>query len=128
LGLDRLRLLYKVNPESEIYLVERDIKAVTRSIIFHCNPDGLCVSGANAGMETSTRLLAQVKSAAGDVPVFCNTGLTQETAREKLAEADGACVGTAFKTDGKFENAVDPARVSHIMDIIKQIRKESAVS
>jgi predicted TIM-barrel enzyme len=79
-------------------------------------------------METSTRLLAQVKSAAEDVPVFCNTGLTLETAREKLAEADGACVGTAFKAEGKFKNPVDLARVIHIMDIVKQIRKESSAS
>ena len=59
---------------------------------------------------------------AGGVPVFCNTGFNTKTAREKLDASDGACVGTAFKTDGKFENNVDPARVEEIMSIVKAYR------
>lgn len=122
LGLDHLRLLYKVNPESEAYIVTRDIKAVTKSIIFNCAPDGLCVSGASAGCETDSHIIAEVKSVAGDIPVFCNTGFNAKTAVEKLEVADAACVGTAFKVDGKFENNVDPAKVVEIMQIVKKIR------
>ncbi len=122
LGLNDLKLLYKVNPESEAYLVSRDIKEITQSIIFNCAPDGLCVSGASAGRETNSDIIAEVKSVAGDIPVFCNTGFNAKTAREKFAIADAACVGTAFKLAGKFENNVDPARVSEIMDVVKQIR------
>lgn len=70
LGLDHLKLLYKVNPESDRYLVERDIETVTKSILFNCNPDGLCVSGANAGCETDTEIIEKVKRAAGKVPVI----------------------------------------------------------
>lgn len=117
-----LRLLYKVNPESDAYLVQRDIKTITKSIIFNCAPDGLCVSGASAGSETSTDIMAEVKSVAGDIPVFCNTGFNAATAKEKFAIADAACVGTAFKKDGVFENDVDPARVVEIMNVVKEIR------
>ena len=123
LGLDGLRMLYKVNPESDAYLVPRDIRTVTKSIIFHCAPDGLCVSGASAGSETSTDIISVVKSVAGDVPVFCNTGCNAETAVEKLSSSDGACVGTTFKKDGKFANNVDPQRVVDFMNIVKEFRK-----
>ncbi len=122
LGLDHLRLLYKVNPESDAYLVPRDIETVTKSIIFNCSPDGLCVSGASAGSETDTQILENVKRAAGDVPVFCNTGFNARTAAEKLRFCDAACVGTTFKKDGKFENNVDPARVIDLMTVVKEIR------
>lgn len=124
LGLDNLRMLYKVNPEGDAYLVQRDIKAIVKSIKFSCDPDGLCVSGASAGSEASTDIMQEVKSVAGDVPVFCNTGFNAASAREKFAVADAACVGTAFKKDGKFENDVDPARVVEIMNVVKQIRAE----
>ena len=120
LGLNSLKLLYKVNPESDAYLVERDIQTITKSIIFNFKPDG--VSGANAGCETDTQIIEKVKKAAGDIPVFCNTGFNARTAAEKLAICDAACVGTTFKEDGKFENNVDPARVSELMGIVRSIR------
>lgn len=122
LGLDNLKMLYKVNPESDVYLVERDIKTIAKSILFGYAPDALCVSGASAGSETKTDLISEVKSVAGGVPVFCNTGFNAKTAKEKLDVSDGACVGTAFKTDGKSENNVDPARVEEIMNIVKAYR------
>jgi membrane complex biogenesis BtpA family protein len=123
LRLDELKMLYKVNPESDAYLVERDIKMVAKSIVFGYMPDALCVSGENAGSETKTDLISEVKSVAGSLPVFCNTGFNAKTAREKLAVSDGACVGTAFKKDGKFENDVDPARVVELMDIVRDCRR-----
>lgn len=123
LGLDDLKLLFKVNPESDAYLVHRDIKVVAKSILFHCAPDALCVSGASAGSETSTDIISEVRSVAGDVPVFCNTGCNAKTAVEKLSHSDGACVGTTFKKDGKFENNVDSARVVEFMEIVRSFRK-----
>ena len=123
LGLDNLRLLYKVNPESDVYLAERTLMKITRSIIFHCFPDALCVSGASAGTETDTTLIQQVKEVSGNIPVLCNTGCTTENIQEKLAYSDGACVGTAFKIDGKFQNVVDKDRVKRFMECVKEYRK-----
>ena len=79
--------------------------------------------GASAGSETSTDFMAEVRSVAGEVPVFCNTGCNAKTAVEKLTYSDGACVGTTFKKDGKFENNVDPDRVVEFMNIVKEFRK-----
>ena len=122
LGLDHVKMLYKVNPESEAYLVERDIKVITKSLLFGYAPDALCVSGASAGSETSTDIISEVKSVAGSVPVFCNTGFNAATVKEKLDVSDGARVGTAFKENGKFENNVDPERVVEIMNLVKAYR------
>lgn len=100
LGLDDLKLLFKVNPES----------------------DALCVSGASAGTETDSSLIDRVKSVAGTTPVLCNTGCTAENIQDKLSFSDGACVGTAFKTDGKFSNTVDGARVKDFMQRVFEYR------
>jgi membrane complex biogenesis BtpA family protein len=128
LDAEGVRLLFKVNPEGDSWLVDRDIHAVARSIIVQCAPDGLCVSGSSAGSETSTDLLTAVKSVAGQIPVFCNTGFTLETAAEKLAVADAACVGTAFKTSGGTEGTVDVERVAAIMNAVKIIRLNPAAA
>ncbi len=123
LGMDHIKMLYKVNPESDAYLCERDIKKITKSLLFHCFCDGLCVSGDSAGSETNLDIIEEVKSVSDDVPVFCNTGCTAENIIEKLKIADGACVGTAFKVDGKFKNFVDSQRVINFMDKVKEFRR-----
>lgn len=115
LGRPDLKMLYKVNPESDAYLCERSIETITRSLIFHCFPDGLCVSGSGAGAAADSDLITRVKAVAGEVPVFCNTGCTRDNIAEKLSISDGACVGTAFKAEGKFENRVQKERVEALM-------------
>ncbi len=122
LGLDKLKMLFKVNPESDVYLAERSLFKITKSIIFHCFPDALCVSGASAGSETDSSIMQQVQEAAGNIPVFCNTGCTAANIQEKLSFCDGACVGTAFKKDGKFDNLADIARVREFMLQVQEYR------
>lgn len=124
LGRPDLKMLYKVNPESDTYISPRDLQKITKSTIFHCFPDGLCVSGASAGSETDTGTIQQVKVVAGDVPVFCNTGCNAGNIVQMLSISDGACVGTAFKKDGRFANYVELERVQEFMDIVKDYRKK----
>ena len=122
LGRPDLKMLFKVNPESDTYLAPRDIKKITKSIIFHDLPDGLCVSGASAGSETDTSLIEEVRSVSGNVPVFANTGCTAENITRMLSVCDGALVGTAFKRGG-FSGHADPELVKEFMDIVKDYRK-----
>lgn len=123
LGLKNLKLLFKVNPESDAYLAERSLEKITKSMIFHCFPDALCVSGSSAGSETDSSLMERVKTVSGDTPVLCNTGCTKDNIAEKLSQCDGACVGTAFKTDGRFNNFVEAQRVKAFMDVVREYRK-----
>jgi membrane complex biogenesis BtpA family protein len=122
LGLDNLKLLYKVNPESDEYLAVRSVEKIVHSLLFHCFPDVLCVSGTSAGSETDDDLLRKVKSLAGEVPVFCNTGCTAENISSKLALCDGACVGTGLKKDGLFNNHADLERVRNFMKNARSVR------
>ena len=123
LGLYDLRLLYFVNQESDVYINDRDIQSITKSIIFKCEPDGLCVSGENAGTAANSELISLVKAVASDVPVFANTGCNAENIAEKLRICDGAIVGTTFKCAGVFKNHVDTSRVSEFMRVVKDCRK-----
>lgn len=123
LGANRLGMFFKINPESDAYLAERPIEKITKSVIFHSFPEALCVSGASAGSETDSSLITRVKKAAGDTPVFANTGVNADNVAEMLREADGAFVGTAFKTDGKFTGHAEIDRVRAFMDKVTEFRK-----
>lgn len=124
LEIQDFKLLFKVNPEADTYLVHRDVKVVAKSIMFGGFADGLCVSGAAAGSEPDDSILAQVYSVAkpNGVPVFCNTGCKHENVRQKLELCDAVCMGTAFKTDGRLTGRVEKDRVTSFMDIVADIR------
>ena len=124
LDIPDMKLLFKVNPEADCYLVQRDIKVVARSIMFGDFADGLCVSGSAAGSEPDDAILSQVYEVARprNVPVFCNTGCRHENVREKMKFCDGVCMGTAFKKDGVFNGRVDEERVRSFMEIVRDIR------
>lgn len=123
IGADHVKLLFNIVPESATYLAERDLEALTRSTVFATLPDALCVSGLTAGAPTDTQTVSIAKSAAGDVPVFVNTGVRAHNVGDQLAVADGAIVGTYFKKDGVFENEVDATRVRELMSAADDFRK-----
>lgn len=125
LGRTDMKLLFKANPESDTFIAQRDLTDVIKSILFSSSPDALCVSGSSAGSKASTSKLDIVREAAkgSGVPVFCNTGCSADNAVEMLDHSDGVCMGTYFKKDGGFRNAVDVERVKRFMDIVNNYRQ-----
>lgn len=119
---EKVKLLYNIVPEAAVYLGGRDIVQIAKSTVFNHRPDGLCVSGLTAGVETDTSILKNVKETVPDTIVFANTGVRVENVEEQLRFSDGAIVGTTFKIDGKFENHVDEDRVKEFMQKVKNIR------
>src|SRR6218665_3831525 len=70
-----VRMLFNIVPEATSYLGNRDLASITRSTVFNAKPDALLVSGLTAGAPADNSALSTVKSNAGDVPVFVNTGM-----------------------------------------------------
>ena len=122
-GGSNVKLLFNIVPESAKYLGERDLQSITETTVFATLPDAICVSGLTAGAPTDTQSLALVKSAAGSVPVFVNTGVGADNVAEQLSIADGAIVGTYLKAGGVFENRVDRSRVEELASQVQAFRK-----
>ena len=53
-----------------MFTLQRSLQKITKSILFHCFPDGLCVSGVSAGSETDDDILKDVKAVADSVLFF----------------------------------------------------------
>jgi len=122
IGAGQVKLLFNIVPESARYLGDRSLQSITQSTVFATSPDGICVSGLTAGAPTDSQSLKIVKDAAGNVPVFVNTGVRDDNVAEQLAIADGAVVGTYFKEDGVFENRVSLPRVQKLMAAVRDFR------
>jgi len=122
MGGEDIRLLFNIVPEAAAYMSERDVNDIARSTVFNTRPDGICVSGLTAGVETSAQVLDDVKKAIPDTPVFANTGVRTSNVVEQLRIADGAIVGTTFKYDSYIWNAVDEERVKEFMGMVKAFR------
>jgi membrane complex biogenesis BtpA family protein len=126
IGGSGVKLFFNIVPESAKYLADRDLKSITETTVFATLPDAICVSGLTAGAPTDAQSLALVKSAAGNVPVFVNTGVRAHNVADQLRIADGAIVGTYFKVDGVFENKVDKSRVGELMTAAREFRRTLA--
>jgi uncharacterized protein len=122
LRLDKLRLTYFINGEGEVYLNDRQLVDIAKTVVFNCLPDCLVVAGEMVGKGPKTSQLAQIKSAAGDVPVFCGTGCNINNLEDVLSVADGAYVGSTFKENGEFLGKIDVKRVSEFMLKVRGFR------
>lgn len=122
IGADQVKMIFNIVPEATSYLGSRTLADITVSTVFNAKPDAICVSGLTAGAATDTAALRVVKDNAGDTPVIVNTGVRAETAEAQLSIADAAIVGTAFKIDGRFENASDERRVRELMSAVNDVR------
>ena len=80
------------------------------------------MSGPKTGVSPSLEMIRKVKEGVKDVPVFVNTGLNIENAKELLKVADGAIVGTSLKNNGVTWNPVDKERVKKIMKVVSEIK------
>lgn len=117
-----VKLLFNIFPEASAYLALRNPESIAQSTVFNAKPDGLCVSGLTAGLETSTELLVKIKNSVPDTPVFANTGVNLSNVEDQLRIVDGAIVGTTFKRDGFVWNEVDATRTEEFMRKVKSFR------
>ena len=72
--------------------------------------DGLIVSGAGTGKETSSGDLEAVRRAVPPAPIFVGSGVTEATVPRLLDRAHGAIVGTAVMRGARAGAGVDPLR------------------
>lgn len=112
-------LFYSVVPQGAEVLGNRDTEDILRSIQFHMSPDVICLPTKTAKKwiaDGSIDNLIRWKKFSLVIDGGCN----HSNISELLPKADGVIVGTAIKENGIFENAVDPLRVKHLMEIVEK--------
>ena len=81
--------------------------------------DALIVTGVGTGHATDLSDVRRVRAALPDVPILVGSGVSEKNVRETFALADGAIIGTAFKSGGATTNPVDVERVRRLVAAAK---------
>jgi membrane complex biogenesis BtpA family protein len=82
--------------------------------------DALIISGRGTGMAANISDVKRVRSACPTAKIVLGSGVTVQNAREFLAFADGAIVGTSLKAGGKLSNPVDRKRVAALVNAARR--------
>ena len=81
--------------------------------------DAIVTTGEGTGIETPTQKLVEFKKIMENFPLIVGAGLNDRNAREQLAVADGAIIGSYFK-EGRTDFHVDRQRVREIVKLINR--------
>ena len=108
---------FKYQPCLSENTVEEDL-AIARD---RC--DGVVVTQDATGQETSIEKIERFRAGLGEgFPLVVGAGVTPANARESLAVADAAIVGSFFKDTYKDEGDVDASHVAELMAEVRRIR------
>ncbi|MCD6324212.1 MAG: BtpA/SgcQ family protein [Desulfurococcales archaeon] len=111
-------ILADVHVKHAAPLAPRPLPDVSKEAVGRGLADAVVISGEMTGVRPSREDLLLVKQAV-DVPVVVGSGLTPEFVDELLTVADGAIVGTYFKSGRR----VIKSRVAELMEAVKKVRR-----
>ncbi len=106
------------NPETPIEQSALRAKRLAHAIV---------VTGEKTGGAATIEDLARVKCTIGNKPLIIGSGLTPQNAIAQLSIADGAIVGSAFKTHGvSYGSPINPTLVKNLMAQVARLRHNPA--
>lgn len=105
-------------------VADRTIQEQTRDAVFF-DADVLIATGQRTGDMTEVSEIDGIRRGT-TLPIIIGSGFRAEDAQALLRHADGAIVGSSIKQDGVWWNPVDQGRVRQLMDIVGELREETA--
>ncbi|SFD51844.1 hypothetical protein SAMN05428997_13128 [Bosea sp. CRIB-10] len=99
---------------------DRTLTELTRDSEFF-DADAVIVTGQRTGDSARLDQLETVQNAT-KLPVLVGSGVTAENVASIFDFADAVIVASSLKHDGGWWNEVDPARIAHFMDVVRQAR------
>lgn len=118
IGADDVAIVADVRVKHAAPLAAVPVPTEVEDALKRGKADGVIVTGAGTGKGVDAALLAEVRGAAGDAPVWIGSGLTPDTAPRLAPLADAAIVGTWLKRGGDVKNPVDADRVRQMAEAL----------
>ncbi|XP_054496902.1 uncharacterized protein F13E9.13, mitochondrial-like [Agelaius tricolor] len=122
IGADNIQIFADIKKKHSAHALTADVSvAQTASAAQLFLADGVVLTGTATGHPTDPQQLQEVKRAV-KIPVLVGSGVTLENVRNYL-DADALIIGSYFKKEGYWANAVDPDRVKKFMEHISKLRE-----
>ncbi|XP_041314758.1 uncharacterized protein F13E9.13, mitochondrial-like isoform X1 [Pyrgilauda ruficollis] len=122
IGADNIQIFADIKKKHSAHALTADVSvAQTADAAQLFLADGVVLTGAATGHPADPRQLREVKHTV-KIPVLVGSGVTLENVRNYL-DADALIIGSYFKKEGYWANAVDPDRVKKFMEHISKLRE-----
>ena len=121
IGADRVQVWADVKKKHSSHAITSDVGiGETAHAVEFMRGDAVIVTGAVTGDAPQARDISEVKGKT-TLPVYLGSGVTCRNVAEFFPTADGFIVGSEFKIDGHWANAVDPQRVAQFMTAVSRL-------
>jgi len=115
IGADRVRVWADVKKKHASHAITADVSiGETAAAAEFMRADAVIVTGSATGERPSEEDVAEVRARCR-LPLYLGSGITADNLSRYWAGADGFIVGSTFKVDGRWSEAVDPRRVERFM-------------
>ncbi|NPV71500.1 MAG: BtpA/SgcQ family protein [Firmicutes bacterium] len=119
-----IKMIYLVGIILGASVAPRSISDVVKDMAWSSLPDALALPGPGPGRAPTLEDLDVARRNSGGLPVFCNTGSTQENVASILSVADGVFASTNLKVDNVSWKPVDVAKVKRYMSAVNAFRQQ----
>lgn len=122
IGAEHVQIFTDIKKKHSSHALTSDvsIEETARAAEFFLS-DGLIITGVATGGQADPRELREVSQSVR-IPVLIGSGVTYDNIQSYL-DANGIIIGSHFKENGHWANAVDPERVKRLMGKIHDFRK-----
>lgn len=121
LRADNILIFADIRVKHAAPLVDRELAQEIDDLFERALADAIIVSGTGSGKPVDANFLREVKKLSGARPVLIGSGLNLENAKELLAVADGAIVGSSIKIEGKIHNRITPELAKKLSALITSL-------
>ncbi len=123
IGADRVQVWADVKKKHSSHAITADIGlGATAETVEFMRGDAVIVTGSVTGDAPKLADVQEVKAHCR-LPVLLGSGIDDRNIAEFYAAADGFIIGSYFKTDGRWMNAVDARRVERFTAIVQKLRE-----
>lgn len=122
IGAEHIRIIADVKKKHSSHAITADVPLAeaARTTEFF-GADGIVVTGTATGEPAAVADVQTVRQAV-HIPVCIGSGLTPENLADYWPHTDVFIVGSYFKADGLWSNALDSTRVERFVDEVHRLR------
>ncbi len=84
--------------------------------------EAIVTTGPGTNIETPLRKLRDYREILGQFPLLVGAGVNIENIRSQMEIADGAIIGSYFKTNNDIEEPVDRRKVRDLISVVRELR------
>jgi len=122
IGAEAVQVWTDVKKKHSAHAITADVSlGETAETVEFMGADCVIVTGGATGKAPSVSDVVEAKAHC-NLPVVLGSGINKQNVREFYPHADGFIVGSSFKVDGHWANAMDPARVAEFVGVVKTIQ------